>query len=65
MILNFLVLLFLYGSSLVLNTAETIWKRRILIDLRDKKVGRRTEYEEKDSHVGRVRIVQEYIIYFI
>lgn len=52
-----LVLLTAFGSILVLKAVETIWKRRILIDLRDKKVGRRPEYEEKDAHVRRVRIV--------
>lgn len=43
---------------LVLKAVETIWKRCILVDLRDKKVGTRLEYAGKDSYVRRVRVMK-------
>ena len=54
-----------FGSTLVLKAVETKWKLHILVDWVDKKGEKRPEYKGKDCHVRRVRIVQEYIIYFI
>lgn len=45
------------GSTLVLKAVEMIGKRRIFVDLRDKKVGTSLEYAGKDSHARRVRVV--------